>query len=140
MYFKHPIPFVDPDIPCFDFLLDKVNTDKDLPPWRRASVTSSIRLTAKATGLAPGEIPANLGFLNKLFKELSLGDAGVSKKRLQNALSDLRFVLKRYGFGGGTFLAPLTGIYKQLADKLTDKFHKIPLVKFLRYLAFHKCS
>ena len=138
MYMKHPIPFVDSEIPCLDFLLDKIRTDKDLPPWRRASVSSSIRLAAKLTGLVPGEIPANRSFLGKLFKELSLGAAGVSKKRLQNALSDLRFILKRYGLGGGTFLAPLTGTYKQLADNLTDKYHKIPLVKFLRYLQFHK--
>ena len=138
MYLKHPIPFVNREIPCLDVLLEMVQADSNLPPWRRASVTSSVRLTGKSTGLAPAEIPANRSFLVKRFKEFSLGAAGVSKKRLQNALSDLRFALKCYGLGGGTCLAQLTGIYLELADKLTDKFRKILLIKFLRYLASHE--
>ena len=31
----------------------------------------------------------------------------------------------------------MSGVYRQLAAKLTDKYRKIPLTRFLRYLAFH---
>ena len=138
MYMYQAIPFADPEIQRLDFLLEKVKVDTDLPGWRRASVASSIRMTGEWLGLELAAVPAVNSFLTRRFQTLSPGVTGASKKRLQNALSDLRFGLNRYGLAGPrTYLAPLTGVYKELAAKLTDKYRKIPLTRFLRYLAFH---
>ncbi len=97
MYMKHPIPFADPEILRLDSLLEKVQADTDLPDWRRASVACSIRMTGKWFGLELDVIPAVNSFLLRRFQELSPGVAGASKKRRQNALSDLRFALNRFG-------------------------------------------
>ncbi len=131
-------PFADPRLAPLADLLDSVLADPDLADWRRSGIASSIRKTGSWFGLDLHEIPANCSFLRRRFAALSPGAAGVSRKRLQNARSDLEFALSRYGLSGsGNYLAPLTGPWKALDAKLDGKYRKIPLSRFLRYLQFH---
>ena len=128
-------PFADPDRPTLAELLDMVITDTELSSKRRADLASAIRKTSPWFGLALSAIPAAPSFLRERFKRLSTGALGVSKKRIQNVRSSIVFSLKHYGLGGDrSYLAPLTGVWEVLAEKLDLPFHKVPLTRFLRFL------
>jgi hypothetical protein len=60
----------------------------------------------------------------------------VSEKRLQNARSDLKFVLDRYGLGARRrYLGPLTCEVRACWDLLEDKYEQCSLSRLMHYLS-----
>ncbi len=134
-------PFADPDLPSLADLLSMVTNDAGLTSRRRVELASTIRKTASWFGLVLSEIPAAPAFLRVRFQRLSPGGVGVSRKRLQNVRSGVSFALQRYGLGGNqSYLAPLTGAWKDLARRMHDPYQKVPLTRFFRFLSATKVT
>lgn len=126
--------FADPALPSLADLIERVGADEDLPSRRRSDLRSSLRCIAEVLGLPPSAVPAGPTFLRERLGSVSAASAGVSRKRLQNARSDLGFVLDRYDLSRQrTYLAPLAPEWQALWDQLDDRYHRTALSRFLRY-------
>jgi hypothetical protein len=129
-----------------------VKSDETFPPSRRATTLSSLAQLAKwkaamdrfrspearmMSKVKPEEIPFTLRTLNALFERIVPRVLGRSRKRIQNAYADCRFVLERYGLAAERLRVGLTPQMAALAEKL-DRFERIAVGKLFAYLSLHK--
>jgi hypothetical protein len=113
---------------------EKAATDARIPSRRRAVVMSSLARFPRWVGRDASAIPFVEAVIEGLFSQLRADVLGVSNKRLQNARSDVRFVLGLYG-GPRRYLAPLTLPAQRLWDMLGTKYEQCSLSRLLRFLS-----
>ena len=85
--------------------------------------------------MEPASIPAHVTFLRGMFDRIHPEQSGISRKRLQNIKSDVRFALLHAGLmgQGQTYMAPLTAEWQGLFDTLLDRQFKYGLSRFMRF-------
>jgi len=131
-------------IPKVADVLDRVKHDQEFPPSRRPSVLSSLaQLPEWANKMRTGGVEFTLE--NTPFTKLSVEDlfhraapdvVGTSRKRLQNARSDCRYVLERYGLARERLRVTLSPGVQAIARKL-GKFQRLAMGQLLVFMTVH---
>src|SRR5215471_15075938 len=91
-------PFVDPLLPTFADLIDRIASDTLVPLRRRRNWMWALRLTARAAGKAPAQIPAHPEYLRPIFKKSAPASLGITKAAWNNARSLAGKALEWAGF------------------------------------------
>lgn len=128
-------PFADRAIPTLAVVLERVAGVNDLSVQRRRDLRSALMSIARWSGHSLSALPANRRFLLKLLAGLHPCRLEVSRKRFQNATSDLFKALDVAFPGGGRheYLAPLTGEWQILYDRLPGKYVQCGLSRLMKY-------
>lgn len=77
-------------------LIDRVDTDADLPAGRRRDLASAIRRLCVWSRRDPALVPASRRIVAQIVSELHWKEIGVARKTFQNACSGVDFALDRY--------------------------------------------
>src|SRR5687768_11288119 len=126
--------FTSSNVPSLADVREKVRRDRSFPRSRRASTLSSLARFAKWSGQDPTTIPFAEPVVEALLDQLRPDLLGISAKRLANARSDLRFVLRRLG-GGSRYFAHFSPAVQRLWSMLTSKYERWSLSRLLRFLS-----
>jgi integrase len=136
------IPSQSSNITMREFI-QRIQSDQSFPGHRRAGVLSSLRCVSQWLGRGNALASSQPAYemvlteraIGQTFHSLTPGALGVSRKRLRNAESDLRFALRFYGSPlREPPLAPFEPV-QTIERMIADRFTKIALGCFLRYLA-----
>jgi hypothetical protein len=129
-------PFAAADTPSFLDLLDRVSTDEQLDPRRKADLRSAIKSLGQWLGSDLTAMPAHPRYLRERLASFQPAAAGVSRKRLQNVRSAIAFALDRYGLGGRrSYLTPLSPAAQNFYDRLPDKYFRCRLSRLLHFIS-----
>lgn len=124
-----------------DFI-KRIQSDQSFPDHRRAGVLSSLRCVlrwsgtcdAVASGQPAGEKVLSIRTVREMFRALTPGALGVSRKRLRNAESDLRFAVRFYGSLPVRPPVASSEPLQKIQSMISDRFAAMALGCFLRYL------
>src|SRR6185295_344805 len=103
----------------------------------RAGVLSSLRCVVRWLEKAavwvrdPRDRELTDASIAQIFRSLTPGPLGISRKRLCNAKSDLRFALRFFVAPHSSFATPATSV-SSLEQLVHDRFAKMTLGPFLR--------
>lgn len=82
--------FVQPGTLVLSEVMESVARDNKISTTRRRDIQSGLRRVAKALGLPPEEVPADVMWLRKRLENFLPASMGLSAKSWSNALSDAR--------------------------------------------------
>ncbi|CAN0390165.1 unnamed protein product, partial [Phaeothamnion confervicola] len=124
---------------------ERIQADPNFPDHRRSSVLSSVRCVVRWLGKgqavessrAADDMVLTEGAVDEMFRGFAPGALGVSRKRLRNAQSDFRFALRFCGPAIPRPLAARSEPVRAIERMVSDRFAKMGLRRFLRYLACH---
>jgi site-specific recombinase XerD len=128
-------PFLNRDQPTLADVLEKVETNTELKPGRRSQLCSSLRTIGKILGLPLDAIPAHKRWLRDRLAKAMPRQAGVSKKRFDNARSDLWRAHAVAGIGRSrrAYLAPLSPEWQALWDAIASDHLRWRLKRFMSF-------
>jgi hypothetical protein len=119
-----------------------VRSNPDVPSSRRASVLSSLRQVEKwlqsarqRCDFVPSDLRLSGPDIEAYAEMLAPAAVGVSRKRIQNALADLRYVVRLASASKGARrrrLKPSIGALEALA---TDKFRRVQMWRLMTFLS-----
>jgi integrase len=113
-------PFLDPRIPTFADLLERVRQDSALKPNRRADLRSALTAFARLMRQEPAAMPALPATYRPRLRRLVPANTGLSAKRLSNIRSEVLFCLRRYGaLPRRNALGPIGAGWRPLWDRLS---------------------
>ena len=112
----------------------RIMADGELSSARRAAIGSAVNTLCRVLGMQPEMVPANLEFLRRKLNAVSPAAAGVTHKRFSTVKSEVLFGLHHLGLTApGTYLAPITGEWATLWERLPDKYARTVFSRFFRY-------
>jgi hypothetical protein len=123
-------------------IIERIQSDPSFPERRRSGVLSSLRCLVQWLGRhetivrKPGPADAALSTdeITRLIRSLAPAALGVSRKRLRNAASDLRFAFRFYE-PTREHPAVSTEAVRALEKLIPDRFARITLGPLIKYLA-----
>ena len=86
---------MNPLLPTFEALLDRIAVDPELTPARAGNLASSLRRFVAICGRSL-QTEASVPAVRRWIAAATPGAQGVSRRRWANIRSDVRFVLQRY--------------------------------------------
>ena len=130
-----------PNLKVLDFI-QRIQLDRSFPDHRRAGVLSSLRCLSRwlgrgnvvASGPGACDLVLTPRAVGEMFRRLTPGAVGVSRKRLRNAESDLRFAVRHYGSSLSQPAVTSSEPVRAIERMVSDRFAKMALGCFLRYL------
>lgn len=119
-----------------------VRGDQTFPASRRASTLSSLNklpewanaCSSSVSALTAQTMPFNERKITELFENIVPAVVRISKKRLQNAHGDCKYVLDRYGLSRKRLRVTLNPMFAAPARKL-DRFQRMAIGKWLAFLS-----
>ena len=118
--------FSDQRVASLADVIQMIATHDAVPATRLDSLRSSLSKLASWTGQDPTMIPFVAPVIEALIGSVRPDVVGISAKRLQNARSDIRFVLDLLG-GSSRYLAPFSPEVQRLWDLLEGKYDRCSL-------------
>ena len=123
--------------------VQQIQSDRNFPDHRRAGVLSSLRCVlrwlargnAVTSGQDGGDRVLTESEVTRMFRSLPPGPLGVSRKRLRNAESDLRFAVRFYGSPLPRPPAAPSATVQAIEQMVSDRFAKMAISRFLRHLS-----
>jgi integrase len=123
-------------------LIQRIQSDQSFPDHRRAGVLSSLRCFSRwlgmcdavASGQPADEKVLSIRTVREMFRALTPSALGVSRKRLRNAESDLRFAVRFYELPSVRPPVASSEPLQKIESMISDRFAKMALGCFLRYL------
>ena len=126
-------PFLDPQIPTFATMKDRIRADGSLSPQLRADLQSALNTFARLMGQKPEAMPALASVYRPRLKRLTPTVTGLSDKRLANIKSSVLRAIVRYGgrprrhaFG------EITPGWRTVTDRLTV-YQRASLSRFIAW-------
>lgn len=113
-------------------LIDRIAADKDLTATRRRDLMSDLRCLARLLEREPIAVPADLKALKRVVNDLHHAQLELTRKRLQNIRSSLKFVFDRYGIVTHN-KAPLASQWACIRDRLETKRERDGLNALFQY-------
>ena len=110
--------------------------DQELGSRQKRELLSALRQIPRWLNRLPDEVPANAAFLRKALERFHPDHAGISKRRYQNVVSQVKFVFKHCGvvLNEQMYLAEFTPPWQALWDLLDgDKYYRTGLSRFFRF-------
>lgn len=124
-----------PVVGTFQDLIGRIENDKSLRPRKQRDLLSSVRCFTAKLGIGQHE-PATFPRMRERLKRNTPANLGCSKRRWANILSDVKFVLNRYGARRDNGrLSDLLPEWRQLRDGIKKRTLKLGLSRFK-----HWCS
>ena len=122
-------------IPTFADLIAASSADRELAPARCANVRSALTTFCKRLHRHPAETLASANHIRRHAQSVHPCQIGLSAKRWQNVLSDVRFALDRYGPKSVRRLKTedLIPVWSGLLERLTVRTMRIPLLRFIKF-------
>ena len=136
-------PFTSPDTPTFSDLIVRIDGDRGLNCSKKRQVSSALRKVADWIDKLPHEVPANATYLRRALTNFHPQQAGVTRKRVQNAASDVKFAMRHCGvvLNEATYLAALTPEWQALWDLLDGlKYYRSGLSRFMRFVSAQRIT
>lgn len=124
-------------------IIKLVQADPCFPEHRRVGVLSSLRCVVRwlgkgavaASSQGAGETVLIEGGIAPMFRGLAPSVLGISRKRLRNAQSDLRFVLRFYERAPQQAPSARSDASEAIESMVSGRFDEMSLRPLLRYLA-----
>ena len=136
-------PFTSPDTPTFADLIVRIDGDRGLNCSKKRQVSSALRKVADWIDKLPHEVPASATYLRRALTNFHPQQAGVTRKRVQNATSDVKFAMRHCGvvLNEATYLAALTPEWQALWDLLDGlKYYRSGLSRFMRFVSAQRIT
>ena len=126
-------PFLDPRVPTFADMLERVRQDRALQPQRRADLRSALRAFARLMRQEPEMMAALPGAYRQRLSRLVPANTGLSAKRLSNIRSEVLHCLRRYGaIPRRNGLGPIGPTWQPIWDRLNE-YERATLSRFVRW-------
>ena len=126
--------FMSASTPTLADVRTRIMADGEISSSRRAAIGSAVNTFCRVLGMQPEMVPANLAFIRRKLHSVSPAAAGVTDKRFSTVKSDVLFALRHLGMAApGTYLAPMTGEWGTLWERLPDKYARTVFSRFFRY-------
>ena len=93
------------------------------------------QMQGRVSGMSASDLHFTAAVVETVCTSLAPGALGISRKRLQNAKSDCRFVLRHYGLVEEQRRRQLSPSLKALEVSIADKFRAIQLRRFFSFLS-----
>ncbi len=140
---KHQSEIIVTRPPSLAEIIQRIQEDANFPAPRRNCAISSLRklpewlerVQARVPPVTADDLEFSVSSLEAVFGAIAPSALGVSRKRLQNAKSDARYVLAYYGLLAERRLPQLNPSLQALEALITDRFRAIQLTRFLRFLS-----
>jgi integrase len=128
-------PFVNPELPTFADLIERLAADGHLPLGRRRNLMWGLRAVARAAGKQPDAVPAHPAFLRNLMKRAAPKSIGLGPSAWNNARSFCGKALEWAGLATmpAHCYAPLSPAWATLREKLPNRGLNIRLSRFCRF-------
>jgi integrase len=128
-------PFSDPSIPSLKTVKEQIEFDHSLSYQRRMDMVSAINKVGSLFNLPLSAVPASAEFFRQKFAKINSHSAGISKRRLGNVKSLLMSCLRQVGLSTKflPYQAPLSREWQLHYDKLTDKYVRSGLSRFMKF-------
>lgn len=136
-------PFTSPDTPTFADLIVRIDGDRGLSCSKKRQVSSALRKVADWIDKQPHEVPASATYLRRALTNFHPQQAGVTRKRVQNATSDVKFAMRHCGvvLNEATYLAALTPEWRALWDLLDGlDYYRSGLSRFMRFVSAQRIT
>lgn len=136
-------PFTSTDSLTFGDLIGRIEADAELSSREKRETLSALRQIPKWQNRLADEIPANASFLRKAMETFHPDHAGISKRRVQNVISKVKFAFKRCGIvlSEKMYLADFTPEWQKLWDDLEgQKYYRTGLSRFFRFCSAQRIS
>lgn len=140
---KHLNEIIVTSPPSLAEIIQRVQEDANFPAHRRNCTISSLRklpewlerVQMRVPPVAATNLEFSVSSLEAVFGVIAPGAVGVSRKRLQNAKSDARFVMTYYDLFAERRVPRLNPSLQALGASITDRFRAIQLRRFLGFLS-----
>lgn len=129
-------PFTSADSQTFCDLIRQIETDLELGSRQRREIASALRQVPKWLNRLPAEVPANAAFLNKALQSFHHDHAGITKRRYQNVISQVKSAFSHSGLvlNEQIYQASFTADWLRLWNLLDgEKYYKTALSRFFRF-------
>jgi len=126
--------FMNGTIPTLAEVRTRILADGELSSARRAAIGSAVNTLSRVLGMQPEMVPANTDFIRRKLNAMSPAAVGVKEKRFSTVKSDVLFALRHLGLATQiTYLAPITGEWATLWERLPNKYARTVFSRFFRY-------